>query len=356
MSKRPAPPLDLPAFGIIAGEVTLAASGAEARAPEWIKVTPRGTAPTRDGRSYGFNPEMLAARFTTDAVDVAVDTNHGLALRATRGEDVDPIGYAAELQARDDGLWARINWLDPVAAAATVRKHRYVSPTFFPDAAGQAVWLHSISLVSTPALSMPALLHAFGAPPEPSMKQIAKALGLPETADEAACLAALGARAEVKPLAAALGLPETADAAACLSAIGSLKGSAPELVTQLQGQLATTSAQLQTLMTAQRDKEVADLLESALKERRIVPAQRESLATLCVTDEGLKGVKAMLAATTPGLQPSGLGDRGQPAGGDAVDAVTLSAAAQKIQDEAKVAGRPISFSDAITLAQKKPAA
>ncbi|GJD93330.1 hypothetical protein OCOJLMKI_0522 [Methylobacterium iners] len=350
VTQRPAPSsLELPAFGIIAGEVTLAATGGEARAPEWIRVTPRGKFATRDGRSYGFDPEVLAARFVSDAVDVAVDTNHGLALRATRGEDVEPIGYAAELQARPDGTWARVNWLDPATAAGVVRKHRYVSPTFFPDASGQAVWLHSISLVATPALSMPALLHALGGTLEPSMKQIAKALGLPEDATEAACLAAIGARAEVKPLAAALGLPETADAAACLAAIGGLRDGGGSLVTQLQGQLATTSAQLNALTKAARDKEVTDLLEGALKERRIVPAQRESLVTLCTSDEGLAGVKAMLAATAPNLQGSGLDGQQASTGGE-VDPVTLAAKASKIQSERAAAGMPIGYAEAVQLA------
>ncbi len=378
MSQRPAQhPTDIPAFGIIAGMVTLAAEDGADRAPEWIKVTPRGKSPTRDGRSYGFDPEVLAARFTADAIDIAVDTNHGLALRASRGEDVDPIGYAVDIQARADGLWARIKWLDPATAAAVVRKHRYVSPSFFPDATGEAVWLHSISLVATPALSMPALLHAFGHPPEPFMKQIAKALGLPEDANEAACLSALAARADVKPLAAALGLPasadaaaclsaiggrtdikplaaalglpETADAATCLSAIGALKDGGGKLVLELQGQLATASVQLGALTKAARDKEIEDLLEGALKERRIVPAQREGLASLCATDAGLAGVKAMLAATPVNLQASGLDGQHAGTGGE-VDPVTLAAKATKIQVERALAGMPIGYAEAVQLA------
>ncbi|WP_288582018.1 phage protease, partial [uncultured Methylobacterium sp.] len=191
-------------LGVVAGEVAVAAAGGDQAAPEWIRVTPRGTAGTRDGRSYSFDPEKLVARFAADAVDVAVDTDHGLALRAVKGERVDAVGYAAELQARPDGTYARVTWNDGGRAVLAARTHRYVSPTFHHDEAGRATWLHSISLVAAPALSMPALLHALGHTPEPSMKRIAAALGLPETADEAACLAALGRRTEVAPIAAAL--------------------------------------------------------------------------------------------------------------------------------------------------------
>ncbi|MBY0396233.1 MAG: phage protease, partial [Thermoleophilia bacterium] len=234
----------------------------------------------------------------------------------------------------------------------------YTSPSFYHDQ-NRATRLRAVALVTSPALArQPALAQAGGQPSEPSMKSIAAALGLAEGADEAACLSAVSAlkgRPAMPAIAKALGLPETSDDAACLSAIGSMVPKT--LHDQTVASLTAASGRIDALEKAGRDKDVADLFERALKERRIVPAQVATLTALCATEEGLKNVKAHIMATTPGLQPSGLDDRGQPAGGgDAVDAVTLSAAAQKIQDDAKAAGRPISFSDAITLAQKKPAA
>ena len=378
MSKRPtiSPTIGL---GVVAGEIATAAAGDGQATPEWIRVTPRGTAATRDGRSYSFDPEALVARFSADAVDVAVDTDHGLALRAVKGERVDAVGYAAELQARPDGTYARVTWNDGGLAVLAARTHRYVSPTFHHDETGRATWLHSISLVAAPALSMPALLHALGHTSEPSMKRIAAALGLPETADEAACLAALGQRTETKPIAKALGLaetatsaaclaaigtiagglkpvakalglPETADEAACLSAIGTLKGSAGELVNQLQSQLSATTGRLAAVEKAAREKDVTELLEGALKARKIVPAQREHLAALCATDEGLAGVRAMLGATVPGLQPSGLDGRRAETGEVEQDPVTLAAKARAIQAERETAGVPIGWAEAVTLA------
>ncbi|MGX5776509.1 phage protease [Methylorubrum zatmanii] len=350
MSPRPATAVPL-ALGILAGEaVTLAADG---QAPEWIKVTPKGKADTRDGRSFTFDPTVLAARFQRDGVDVAVDVDHGLALRAARGEKVDAVGYASAVEARADGTYARIDWNESGRAVLAARTHRYVSPTFHHDAQGNAVWLHSVSLVAAPALTMPALLHALGNSESP-MKEIAKALGLPETADEAACLAAIAGRVEVKPLAKALGLSEAADGATCLSAVSALRtGGGEALVAELQSQLATTSARLASVEKAGREKEVSELLEAALKDRKIVPAQREHLAALCASDDGLKGVKAMLAATTPGLQPSGLGSL--PSGEAGTDPVTLAAEARKIVTERAAAGQKIGWSEAVALAAAKKA-
>jgi phage I-like protein len=349
VSKRPTT-TDLIAIGVVAGEVALAAAGV---GPEWIKVTPRGPVKTRDGRTYSFNPEALVSRFDADSVEVPVDVDHGLALRATRGEQVDAVGYAAALQARDDGTYARVNWLDGGLSVLQAKTHRYVSPSFPHDAAGNAVWLHSISLVAAPALSMPALLHALGYSESP-MKQIAKALGLSEDADETACLAALQKLPKIGPVAQALGLAETSDVQACLSAIGTMRTSKDgDLVATLQSQLATASSRLTAMEKTTRDREVTGLLEGALKEKKISPAQRESLATLCATDEGLAGVKAMLAATAPGLQSSGLDNLTPDDGSAGRDPATLAAKARVIQAEHEKAGTPISMADAVTIAAKQ---
>lgn len=373
MSPRPAHSGPL-AIGIIAGDVATAAAGTSL--PEWIKVTPRGPARTRDGRDFIFDPEALAARFASDGTDVAVDLDHALALRAPKGERVDAIGYASAIEARPDGTYARISWLEAASAVLKGRTHRYVSPTFHHDAEGRATWLHSIALVAAPALSMPALAHA-GAHTEPHpMKQIAKALGLPETADEAACLAALNGRVEVKPLAMALDLPEHmaapallsavgevrgglksiaqklglnegADAPSCLAAIGTLQAGAGEMVTQLQSNLSATTQRLAAVEKAARDKDVAELLDGGLKDRKIIPAQREHLAALCATDAGLTSVRAMLGATVPGLQASGLDGRHAETGDASQDPVTLAAEANKVMDEHRAIGRPIGIAEAM---------
>ena len=330
--------------GIIAGAVTLAA-GADAAPPDWIKLTPRGRAATRDGRSFTFDPAVLAARFDADGIDIPLDTDHSTVLLGSQGKKPNTIGYVTAVEARDDGTHGRVNWLDAGKAVLQARTHRFVSPTIHHDSAGNVTWLHSAALVSAPALTMPAILHALEGPP---MKQIAKALGLPETAPEADCLAALAARTELKPLAAALGLPETADPAACLAAIGTLRQDKGGLVEQLQTNLAATTARLATVEKAGRDKDVATLLEEALKARKIVPAQREHYAALCSTDDGLKNVRAMLAATPEGLQSSGLDGR-PPENGDAQDPAALAAEARKLVAERTAAGSPIGIAEAVTL-------
>ncbi|SFI18154.1 phage protease [Methylobacterium brachiatum] len=319
------PPLSM-CLAVLAGE--LPAPTAAGTPPEWIKVTPRGTADTRDGRRYTFDPEALVSRFKADGVDVPVDLDHGLALRATKGERVDAVGYAAALEARQDGTYARITWLDGGKAALSARTHRYVSPSFPHDSNGQAKWLHSISLVAAPALSgMPALAAAHAGDTSPGT--VAEALGLDPAADEAACLARLSAiRSEFVPL---------------------------SLFNDTVATLNVANGTIAELRTAERRTRVETLIEGALKARKIVPAQRAQYEALCSTDAGLAHVASLFAATVPHLQPSGLDGRHPEAGGDE-SPITLAARATRYRDQQRQSGSTLSQADAIAFCVANPGA
>ena len=339
--------------GIIAGQVTLAA-GADAALPEWIKVTPRGRVTARDGRGFDFDPAVLAARFKADAIDIPVDTDHSTVLLGGQGRAPTTIGYASAVEARDDGTYARVEWNGAGRTTLAARTHRYVSPTIHTDANGRATWLHSVALVSAPALSMPAaVLHSLQGNP---MKEIAKALGLAEDATEAACLAALRGHTALKPLAAALGLPETADGATLLQAATTLKAGAGDkgLVATLQAELTITNGRLASVMKAARDRDVSELLGAALKDLKILPTDVDHYTKLCATDDGLATVKVMLAGRVPLLRPSGLDGLVPPTGGSP-DAQTLMVRAKKIEAEMLAAGTPIMWADAVTRAQHEKA-
>lgn len=118
----------------------------------------------------------------------------------------------------------------------------------------------------------------------------------------------------LKKIAQALGLNETADEATCLSAIATFAQRIdPAVHEQTLQTLSATTAELTAIKSEGRAKKVADLLEGALKAKKIVPAHRAHFESLCATDEGLASVEALLAATAPGLAASGL-DTAMPAG------------------------------------------
>ncbi|MFD2033079.1 phage protease [Ancylobacter dichloromethanicus] len=249
MSHRPATPAEPFATGVIAGE--LAALDAGGAAPAWIKVTPAGRVTTRDGRSYAFDPAALVARFTSDAISIPVDLDHSVPRKAMFGEAGTVVGWAPELEARADGLYARIDWLEAGKAALAARTHRFVSPTFHHDDVGNATWLHSVALVPAPALAMPAVASAGGSPQEdqPMLKKIAAALGLSDAADETACLSAL---ASLKAETVSRAVHE--QALASLSAATTAKDAAETTLTALTAEA--------------HKKDVDALLDDALAKKR----------------------------------------------------------------------------------------
>lgn len=329
MARRSATPSAPLASGVIAGEVAahLAADGDAP--PAWIKLTPAGRVATRDGRSYAFDPAALAARFRTEGIDIPVDLDHGVSKRAMFGEAGAVVGWIKEVEARADGTWGRVEWLPAGLETLAARTHRYVSPTFHHADDGTATWLHSISLVPAPALAMPAVASATPTPSETSMlKAIAAALGLADTADEAACLAAISTMSAGK-----------VDKALYDQAVANLAAA--------NAQVIEAERSFTALNATIRKGKVDALLDEALKAKKILPAQRPQFAALCATDEGLAQVEALLASTPAHLQASGL-DSQAPATGDApTDPAALSAAAAAYQKKLAEGGVTISHADAV---------
>lgn len=264
------------------------AAAAAKTGPEWIKVTPRGKFTARDGRVFDVDPELLAARFAEDNVDLPVDVDHATVKKAMFGESAPAVGWISKLEARADGLYGKVEWLDEGLKVLAARTHRYVSPTLKHDDNGKAYWLHSAALVAAPAASMPAVASA-DLSKTPSASQEPKML---------------------KAIALALGLTEDASEQSCLSALTSLKSRIdPAIHAEALKQVTTLSAELETIRNGEHQAKVNALIEGALKEKKIVPAQRDHYAALCATPEGLTQVTALLGTVTSVLAASNLDDK-----------------------------------------------
>lgn len=255
--------------------------------PEWIKLTPRGAFTSRDGRSFVVEPELLVERFNADKVAVPLDLDHATVKKAMFGEAAPAVAWIEELQARPEGLYGRVNWLQPGLDVLTARSHRYISPSLKTDETGKAVWLHSAALVAAPGISMPAVASAdLNVKKETTMlKAIAQALNLTPEASEAACLSAIG------------DLAKRIDS---------------KVHEQTLATLSATTTELNTLKAAQRKEKVDTLLEGALTAKKISPAQRESYEALCASDEGLAQVTKLIETLGAGLQASGLDNKTPP--------------------------------------------
>ena len=287
-------------FAVHALAAALPTEGAEA--PEWITIFPNsGRVDTRDGRSFNVDPARLISRFQADAVDVPVDVNHATHFAAKNGQRADPVGWIKELRVEGAQLQGRVEWLDEGKALLAAKKYRFVSPDFFHTAEGVPTWVRSVALVTAPALGNQKALAAADHSQEPPMKELASALGVTADASESALLAALGA------------------------------GFVPKAThDEALAQLSAATTKLSTIESAARKATVDALLDGAVKEKKILPAQKDHYATLCATDAGLESVKSLLAATAPVLAGSGLDNKKQPEGEAPMTAAQLSAKANKM--------------------------
>lgn len=313
----------------------LAAALPKGEAPEWVVLFPTlGKVETRDGRHFEVDAATLLQAFRADGLELPVDVNHATDLAAFGGGRSNAVGWVTELREQGGRLEGRVDWLDEGRSLLAARQYRYVSPSFYRDDLNRATRLKAVALVTAPALGrMPALAGAAPAnpPPEVRMKSVATALGLPDTADEAALL----------------------------GAVNTLKSTTvPKTVhDQALEQLRAASTELGDLKKAARAEKVKVLLDGALSAKKIVPAQRPAYEGLCATDEGLTQVEQLFAATAPQLAGSGLDVRPQPGAGQVPtdDPILLAARAQKLQDERRAAGAPITFAEAMTLATRPTA-
>lgn len=329
MTQRSATP-DLPpdfALGVSAIDVSLLATSGDQGAPSIIKIFPRGEITTRDGRRYLVDPDRLVARFLADGVHVPIDVDHEIPAKVPGAVAK---GWVTALEARADGLYGTVEWLDGGKAVLKARTHRYISPAFHHTKEGEAIWLHSVSLVPAPALS----------------GQAAVASTDPTTTENPMS----------KAIAAALGLAADAGEAACLTAIDALQNGtvAKAVHEQTLATLAATTKELDELKAKIRQEKVDQVIAGALADKKIVPAQEAEFRALCADDKGLAHVVALLAATPKGLQASALDKAERPATGEAEgDPVKLAAEAQAYQAEQRKAGIEISIADAVAHVKEK---
>lgn len=301
-------------------------------APSRVTVFPQvGPIETRDGRRYRIDAATLVARFKADGLKLPIDLNHASEIRAPKGEAVDVIGWVTGLAADGAQLVADVEWVEPAKAAETIRRHPYVSPAFLHTEAGEATWLKSVALVPSPALAGQVALASAGPTLEETrpMKSVLALLGLQETASETAALAA------VQALQAKIVDPATVVAKA--------------MHDETLAKLSAATTELTAIKAAAGKAEVEALLEQALKDKKIVPAQREHYAALCAT-AGVDSVKKLLAASPALLGASGL-DAREPKDGADLDPVVLAAKGRHLQSELAAKGVVITISEAIDQVQ-----
>ncbi|KEC73915.1 Mu-like prophage I protein-like protein [Rhizobium leguminosarum bv. phaseoli CCGM1] len=298
---------------------------ADASAPEWLHLLPAAEFKGADGRGPYAAPDIdaLIATFNREGNKLAVDENHSTDLAAKQGHAAPARGWIVELQKRDDGLYGRVEWTPEGERMVTSKEYGFLSPVFLHSAAKpfKIARVLRVSLTNDPNLTVLKSLHS--TEENAMLEQLRKMLNLPETADEAAVMAALTAAHTQQTATAAL-MARIAEAA------GVATNTAPDaLVTAIQsrGKVSTTDAenadlksqltslqsQLTTLATTTAKDKAEAAIDGAIEAGKIVPALRDHMITRHMKNPAEVEAEIKLL---PSLNAGGLGGRKQPGADD----------------------------------------
>jgi len=237
--------------------------------------------------------------FAANGADLPIDYDHQSLTADEKAGPVPAAGWIKELQARADGIWARVEWTPPAAEPLLNKEYRYLSPVFRYQAKdGRVVALSGAGLTHNPNLYLQAAAprkesHAMKLP-----EKIAALLGVPAdcTEDEAA--------------AACQRLLDKIEAAEAAHA--RQPDPAQYVPIALHKQVADQLAALQADL-ARREAEAA--VEAAMSARKVSPGMRDW--ALAYASRDLEGFRAFVAAA-PEIVTEGAHRRTESAHGDVI--------------------------------------
>lgn len=331
--------------------------------PDWIKVLPPPGQPirTHDGRGpyrYADAQAVIAASLARKP-RLVVDENHSTEIAPKQGGSSPARGYVTELQARADGIWARIDWTDSGRALMADRAYWGVSPVILLDhSKGTEIrGIKSVALTNEPNLrDLPALHHE----ENPMFQdQLAEALGLSPGAGEEALLGAVrdlaasasahsALQSSLGEIAAALGVEAASPAADVLAAARRTAG--PTLVAALQSEVATLTARVAEMQTERARARAEAFVDGELARGRMIA---RTLRDHYVARHMENPAQVELEIAAMGILTPGPTAAPQAQGGPAPQTATeIAAAAQAEVAKAAAQGRPLDYLTAVQMVTK----
>lgn len=273
--------------------------------PEWIHMLPLGILELTDSRSpiqvdQAALDSILEA-FVKRGNDLVIDYEHA----TLSGNEAPAAGWIKELEARPDGLWARVDWTDKAAAYIRNKEYRYFSPVLPLDAKRRPTQMLNAGLTNFPAIThlpplvaksregMEVVVLAENSPawtPAPQKKEEATAMlkqliakfGLPPEATEAEVLALVETRvqeavafktqaAALPEIFQALGLKADAKPGEITAAITVLKTAHQGD----QGKLTDLEKEVAALKDREATREAEAVVLKGEAEGKLIPGQRD---------------------------------------------------------------------------------
>ena len=333
--------------------------------PTEIKILPLGRVHSQKG---DFNVddesfELIRKQFKDRKLDLVIDYEH-----QTLSDVQAPAGgWIKELYKGEDAIIAKVEWTAKAAEYLKNKEYRYLSPVVLVRKRDQkATAIHSVALTNTPAIDgMFALVNSLDIEDISEggnimdLKELAKALGLPETAteeeikkaveDAAKAAEKLKEMEEKKPedKTGEGGKPqEVAEVVAnstILSMLGLKEGAKTEDVAASIMALKTgtpdTQAELLALKQRMQERDADEEVQKALKAGKITAAQTGWAKSYALKDmDGFKGFVEKAPVVVP---PGKLELKDAPAapGSDEVDVAILKNMGVSMEDVKKYGGK-----------------
>ena len=333
--------------------------------PTEIKILPLGRVHSQNG---DFNVddesfELIRKQFKDRKLDLVIDYEH-----QTLSDVQAPAGgWIKELYKGEDAIIAKVEWTAKAAEYLKNKEYRYLSPVVLVRKRDQkATAIHSVALTNTPAIDgMFALVNSLDIEDISEggnimdLKELAKALGLPETAteeeikkaveDAAKAAERLKEMEEKKPedkpgeggkpqevaevvanstILSMLGLKEGAKTEDVAASIMALKTGTPD-----------TQAELLALKQRMQERDADEEVQKALKAGKITAAQSGWAKSYALKDmDGFKGFVEKAPVVVP---PGKLELKDAPAapGSDEVDVAILKNMGVSMEDVKKYGGK-----------------
>lgn len=293
-------------------------------APEWIQLVPAGEFRGADGRGPFClkDAARVIAASMPDGGRLAIDENHSTDLAAKDGRPAPARGWIVALEAREDGIWGRVEWTAAGRALLEDRAYRGISPVFLHTKdGGEVVKLLRAAITNDPNLTQLATLHHQQQEPSVDLARLRQALGLAADADETAILAAIGASRTAltahtqqrSALATVLGIADPAQAtdAQVLTALQARVADSGDAAT-LRATVTGLQAQVTTLQQGHARERAVAAVDAAIRAGKPIPATlRDHYIARHIADA--TAVETELNAL-PSLNAGGLGNYKPPAG------------------------------------------
>jgi phage I-like protein len=295
--------------------------------------------------------QALIALHGARANPLAIDYEHQTFKSEENGQPAPAAGWIQSLEWREgQGLFAKVQWTERAKQMIAAGEYKYISPAFKSAPEGGAPKeLLPAALVNYPAIdgmqevALSAIAEKFNRPSsqENSMKELL-----------AAVLAALGLKEDVKQEDAVKAIATLkADAgkkAELETQITTLKAAAPDpakyvpidSVKELQTQVATLTA-------ANQEREVNELVTTAIADGKLLPDDGEVGARSRQEERRRpQGLPRQRRADRRALRHADARPHAHPSGGRQ-GSPSLAKAAQKLMDEEAKAGRQLSSAEAV---------